>query len=174
LFDRANLRPGEHVLVHGGAGAVGSFAIQLARRHGAHVSATTSAANAELVRNLGAERVIDYRVSRFEECVRGVDVIFDSVGGDTLERSWSILNPGGRAVTIVSPAEGPTDPRVQQAFLIVEPNQKQLYEIARLLDEGSLRTVVDEVVPLERAPAVYAGLVPRQHRGKVVVAVETV
>ena len=171
LFDRAKLRPGERVLVHGGAGAVGIFAIQLARLHGARVIATTSSPNAELVTSLGAEQVIDYREQRFEECVNEVDVVFDTVGGETLERSWGILRPGGRMVTIVSTAEDSRDPRVKQAFFIVEPNQKQLVEIGDLLDDGRLRTVVDAVVPLWRAPEAYAGKEPRHHRGKVVVDV---
>jgi NADPH:quinone reductase-like Zn-dependent oxidoreductase len=171
LFDHARLQPGERVLVHGGAGGVGTFAVQLARQHGAHVITTTSAANADLARDLGAEAVIDYRAGRFEECAHTVDVVFDTVGGDTLERSWSILKPGGRLVTVVSEAESTTDPRIKQAFFIVEPNQKQLFGIADLLERGRLRTVVDEVVPLSRAPEIYAGSAPRRHRGKVVIEV---
>ncbi len=171
LFDHARLQPGERVMVHGGAGSVGTFAIQLARQHGAHVITTTSATNAELARDLGAEMVIDYRAGRFEESAGDVDVVFDTVGGDTLERSWRILKPGGRLVTVASTAESSTDPRLKQAFFIVEPNQKQLYMIANLLQQGRLRTVVDEVVPLSQAPEVYAGTAPRQHRGKVVIEV---
>jgi NADPH:quinone reductase-like Zn-dependent oxidoreductase len=173
LFDRAKLQPGERVLVHGAAGAVGTFAVQLARMHGAHVTATTSAPNIELIKNLGALQVIDHHVFRFEDCVNGVDVVFDTVGGEVLDRSWSTLGPGGRLVTIASPAEGVADARIKQAFFIVEPNQKQLFEIADLLDAGRLRTVVDTVVPLSRAPEAFAGRVPRQHRGKVVVAIAT-
>ncbi|SPF56131.1 Alcohol dehydrogenase, zinc-binding domain protein (fragment) [Candidatus Sulfopaludibacter sp. SbA4] len=171
LFDRARLRPGERVLVHGGAGAVGIFAIQLARLHGARVIATTSSPNAELVISLGAEQAIDYREQRFEEFVNEVDVVFDTVGGETLERSWGILKPGGRMVTIASTADDSLDPRVREAFFIVEPNQKQLVEIGDLADDGRLRTVVDAVVPLWRAPEAYAGQAPRHHRGKVVVDV---
>lgn len=173
LFDRARLQPGERILVHGGAGAVGIFVIQLARLHGAHVTATTSASNVEFVEKLGAERVIDYRARRFEECVKDLDVIFDTVGGETLERSWGVLKPGGRMVTIASAAEGSADSRVKQAFFIVEPNQKQLFEIADLLDAQRIRTVLDAVIPLSQAPEAYVGKLPRLHRGKVVVAVAT-
>lgn len=169
LFERARLQPGERVLVHGGAGAVGTFAIQLARLHGADVIATTSDANIDLVKKLGASHAIDYRTSRFEEFVKDMDVVFDTVGGTTLERSWRTLKSGGRLVTIVSAAEDSTDPRMQQAFFIVEPNQKQLYAIADLLDSGRLRTVLDAVVPLASAPDVYAGKVARLHHGKMVV-----
>ena len=171
LFDHAKLQPGEIVLVHGGAGAVGVFAIQIARLHGARVIATASARNRDLVSSLGAERVIDYRESRFEECVKGLDVVFDTVGGETLQRSWSLLKPHGRMVTVVSTAAESSDPAVKQAFFIVEPNQKQLYEIACLLDAGRLRPVVDSVIPLSQAPDVIAGKVPKQGRGKLVIGI---
>jgi NADPH:quinone reductase-like Zn-dependent oxidoreductase len=85
-----------------------------------------------------------------------MDVVFDTVGGETLERSWAVLKPCGRIVTVVSTAEQSTDPRVKEAFFIVEPNQKQLVEIAALLDGGQLRTVVDTVIPLSQAPEAYA------------------
>lgn len=171
LFDHARLQPGERVLVHGGAGAVGTIAIQMARMHGAHVAATISAANAEFVTRLGAEQAIDYHRQRFEECVHNVDVVFDTVGGETLERSWAVLGPGGRLVTVVSSAESSADPRVKQAFFIVEPNQKELYAIADLLDSGRIQTVVDTVLPLSQAREAYTARTPGPHRGKVVVAI---
>ncbi len=171
LFDRARLQPGERVLVHGGAGGVGIFAIQLARLHGAHVIATASGRNRGFVADLGAEQVIDYRTSRFEDSAQGVDVVFDTVGGETLDRSWAVLNSNGRVVTTASTAAQSADVRVQRAFFIVEPNQKQLAEVAALLDAGRLRTVVGKVIPLSQAPAAYAGSLPRPDRGKLVVAV---
>jgi NADPH:quinone reductase-like Zn-dependent oxidoreductase len=172
LFDRARLQPGERVLVHGGAGTVGVFAIQLAHFRGAHVIATASARNLEFVSRLGAEQVIDYRAVRFEETVRDIDVVFDTVGGETLERSWGVLKPGGRMVTIAANSEGTTDERTKRAFFIVEPNQKQLTEIGDMLDAGTLQPVLDAVVPFAQAPAAYAGLVrQRLGRGKLVVAV---
>ncbi|HUA19386.1 MAG TPA: NADP-dependent oxidoreductase [Bryobacteraceae bacterium] len=171
LFDHAKLHPGERVLIHGGAGSVGVFAIQLARLHGAHGIATASAHNLDFVSRLGAEQVMDYHKERFEDHAKQVDVVLDMVGGETLERSWSVLKPGGRMVTVASAAAGSSDPRVQKAFFIVEPNQKQLTEIAGLLDNGQLRTVVDTVIPLAQAPAAYAGRLPRQGRGKMVVSV---
>ena len=102
LFDRARLQAGERVLVHGGAGAVGVYVVQLARLHGAHVVATASGADAAFVRELGAEQVIDYQAAKFEQIVTGMDVVFDTVGGETLQRSWSVLKTHGRMVTIVS------------------------------------------------------------------------
>jgi NADPH:quinone reductase-like Zn-dependent oxidoreductase len=170
LFDRAQLQKGEQVLIHGAAGSVGIFAVQLARYRGAHVIATASKSNAEFVSSLGAERVIDYQASRFEDSVKDMDVIFDTVGGETLERSWSVLSPQGRMVTVVSEAAETTDERVRRAFFIVEPSQKQLIEVGCLLDAGSLRPVVGAVVPLAEAPGVYAGKMPKS-RGKLVVTI---
>jgi NADPH:quinone reductase-like Zn-dependent oxidoreductase len=171
LMDRARLRSGETVLVHGGAGAVGVFAIQLAHLHGARVITTVSARNADFVRNLGADEVIDYQTTPFDEVVRGVDVVFDTVGGDTLDRSWNLLNRDGRLVTIVSSAENTADERIGKAFFIVEPNQMQLSVIADLLESRRLRPVLDAVVPLCQAGNAYMGRLERRSRGKVVVEV---
>jgi NADPH:quinone reductase-like Zn-dependent oxidoreductase len=171
LFDRAKLQPGERVLVHGGAGSVGIFAVQLAHRHGAHVITTVSAANAKLVQDLGANEVIDYKTSRFEDRVQNVDVVFDTAGGDTLDRSWSVLKPGGRLVTIVSGLPENAEQRVKDAFFIVELNQQQLLEVATLLDEGKLKTFVNAVVPFKKASLAYDGSVPvKRGYGKVVIA----
>lgn len=171
LFDHARLQPGERVLIHGGAGAVGVFAVQLARMHGAQVAATASGRNFAFVASLGAGQVIDYNLQRFEDVVKDVDVVLDTVGGETLQRSGTVLKPGGRLVTIVSPEPDSPDPRVRGAFFIVEPNQKQLSELAELLDTGKLRPVVDTVVPLSQAPEAYAGKVQRHGRGKLVIEI---
>ena len=171
LFDHARLQAGERVLVHGGAGAVGVFVVQLARLHGAHVIATASERNADFVSGLGAEQVIDYRASRFEGYVGTVDVVFDTIGGETLERSWAVLKPRGRMVTIAAGGEETQDSRVKQAFFIVEPSQKQLSLIGELLAAERLRPVPDTVVRLPEAPRAYAGRVERSGRGRVVVAV---
>ena len=170
LFDRAELKAGETLLVQGGAGAVGIFVIQLAHRHGARVIATASGKNRDFVLNLGADEVIDYQKQRFEDRVKDVDVVFDTVGGETLERSWRVLKPQGRLVTVASTSEDANDPRVKQAFFIVEPNQKQLFEIADLLDAGTLRPVLDCVIPISKAAGVFAGTAPRKGRGKLVIA----
>ena len=172
LFERAKTQPGERVLIHGAAGAVGLFAVQLAHLHGAYVIATASARNTEFVNRLGADEVIDYQTARFEEQVEKVDIVFDGVGGETRERSWAVLKPGGRMVTIAADSEGTTDQRVQEAFFIVEPNQKQLRELAKLLDAGKLKTFVSAVVPLEEASVAYSGAVrDKRGYGKVVIAI---
>jgi NADPH:quinone reductase-like Zn-dependent oxidoreductase len=173
LFDRAKLQPGERVLVHGGAGAVGIFAVQLARSRGAHVIATVSAQNVEFVRELGANEAIDYKAAPFEEKAREVDVVFDAVGGETLQRSWAVLKANGRLVTIAASSEAPPDDRTKQAFLLVKPNREQLIQIGELLDAGDLRPIVDTVLPFSEASEAYTGNLRKKGRGKLVVAVHT-
>jgi NADPH:quinone reductase-like Zn-dependent oxidoreductase len=171
LFDRAKLQPGERVLVHGGAGSVGIFAMQLAHLHGAQVIVTVSTTNAKLVAELGADEIIDYKISRFEDRIQKVDVVFDTVGNDTLDRSWSVLKPGGRLITIASELPDNAEQRVKDAFFIVEPNQQQLLEVANLLDQGTLKTFVNAVVPFAEASTAYSGAVSNKRGyGKVVIA----
>lgn len=172
LFEHCRLKAGERVLVHGGAGGVGVFAVQLARWRGAHVIATTSAHNLNFVCSLGADQAIDYHATPFEQAVRDVDVIFDTVGGETLDRSWSVLKPGGRLVTIAAQSEALTEPRGREAFFIVEPSQEQLAEISSLLDAGFLRAFVEAVFRLDQAPAAYARAKRGGMRGKVILRVE--
>jgi len=172
LFGRAKLRAGERVLIHGAAGAVGLFAVQLAHLHGAYVIATASARNADFVRKLGAVEVIDYQTSRFEDQVGKVAVVFDGVGGETLDRSWSVLRSGGRLVTIAAVSESTTDRRVKNAFFIVEPDQKQLIAVSKLLDAGTLKAFINAVVPLDKASDAYNKVLSeKQGYGKAVVAV---
>jgi NADPH:quinone reductase-like Zn-dependent oxidoreductase len=172
LFDRARLQSGERVLVHGGAGSVGLFAIQLAGIHGAQVTTTASARNLEFVKQLGAERAVDYHAGPFEKAILPVDVVFDTVGGETLRRSWSVLKPDGRMITIAPDSGTSSDERVKRAFFIVEANQEQLIRVGQMLDAGKLRTEIDAVLPLSQAAEAYAGtLKQRRGRGKLVIAV---
>ncbi|MEO8658221.1 MAG: NADP-dependent oxidoreductase [Bryobacteraceae bacterium] len=170
LFDHASLQPGERLLVHGGAGSVGLFAVQLGRHRGAHVIATASARDSGFVTGLGAQQVIDYRKGRFEESVGKVDVVLDTVGGQTLERSWGVLNPGGRLVTVAADEE--KTERAKKVFFIVEPNASQLRAIADLLQTGQMRTSVAAVVPFSMAADAYVGRVEKSGPGKLVVDVE--
>jgi NADPH:quinone reductase-like Zn-dependent oxidoreductase len=172
LLSRANLQAGERILVQGGAGGVGIFAVQLARSRGAHVTSTASLRNFDFVRQLGAEEVIDYNADYFADNARRFDVVFDVIGGGTLERSWTLLKLGGRMITIAAQSEQQAEERVKQAFFIVEPNQQQLIEIGELLNSGRLQTVVDTVVPFSRASDAYTGkLATKRGRGKVVVQI---
>jgi len=174
LLERAKMRAGERVLIHGAAGAVGLFAVQLAHLRGAHVLATASAENSEFVKELGADEVIDYKTSRFEDYAQNIDIVFDSVGGETLSRSWAVLKPGGRMVTVAAQSEGVTDQRLKDAFFIVEANQNQLIEVAKLLEVETLKAFVGWIVPFEQAPAAYDGSPPNKHgNGKAVIVVSS-
>jgi NADPH:quinone reductase-like Zn-dependent oxidoreductase len=165
LFDRAQLRQGERVLIHGGAGTVGLFAIQLAHKTGAYVITTASSEHFDFVQRLGAQQVIDYRTEPFQKTVKDLDVVFDTVGGSTLRGSWDLLNPGGRAVTIAATSEGTKDERTEKAFFIVEPDRKQLVEIAKLVEAGDLQLFISAVIPFDQASAAYTGKL-RQTRGR--------
>jgi NADPH:quinone reductase-like Zn-dependent oxidoreductase len=146
---------GERVLIHGAAGGVGVLAVQLARWRGARVTGTASRANLEFVRGLGADEVIDYQATRFEHVVRDIDVVFDTVGGETLERSWGVIKPGGRVVSIPASVAGAADERTRAAFFIVEPSRSQLEEIGWLIDSGAIRPIVGGVFPLADARQAY-------------------
>ena len=171
LFDRCNLQPKERALIHGGAGGVGLFAVQLAHWRGAHVLATASSQNVDFVRSLGADEVIDYKAARFESVARDVDVVFDAVGGETLDRSWGVLGPNGRLATIAAQSEGTRDERARNAFFIVEPKRDQLGRVAQLIDAGILRVYVAEVFELGAVREAYAAGRRGSKRGKIVLKV---
>lgn len=155
LFDHGKLQPGQKVLIHGGAGGVGSFAIQLAAWHGAFVATTVSEANVGFVQQLGAKKIIDYRKSKFEEVASDVDLIVDLVGGDILKRSFNAIKNGGRVVTVAASSESAEAERVKEAFFIVEAKREQLVELAKLIDTGVIRPIASEVLPLEAADQAY-------------------
>ncbi|UVT14663.1 MAG: NADP-dependent oxidoreductase [Nitrospira sp.] len=155
LIDHAHLSAGQRVLIHGAAGGVGSVAVQIARYQKAHVTVTASAANADFVKALGADEVIDYRITPFETVIRDVDVVLDTIGGDTRDRSWGVLRKGGRLVTIAADAEGAQEQRVRDAFFIVEPNRNQLMNIPHLIDIGVLRPVAGSVFAMEHFRQAY-------------------
>jgi NADPH:quinone reductase-like Zn-dependent oxidoreductase len=155
LIDHAHLSAGQRVLIHGAAGGVGSMAVQLARRQRAYVIATASAANTDLVKVLGADEVIDYQSRPFETVVKDIDVVLDTVGGNTRDRSWGVLRKAGRLVTIAADAEGTQEPRVRDAFFIVEPNRKQLIDISHLIDSGAVQPVVGAIFPMENVRQAY-------------------
>lgn len=173
LFDYGHLHPGYRVLVHGGAGSVGLFAVQLANLHGAHVIATASGRDTAFANRLGAAKIIDYHSTRFEDVLHEpFDIIFDTVGGDMLLRSLRLLKPGGCAVTVSSTNENSSDERIRRAFFIVTPNQRQLMEIAHWLDTGKLRTWVKSALPLFMANDAYSGDVTAPSHGKTVIVID--
>jgi len=173
LFDAAGLAAGQRVLIHAAAGGVGSLAVQLAKGKGAHVIGTAAAHNHDFLRKLGADQVVDYDTERFEDAVQPVDVVLDTIGGDTQERSWQVLKPGGILVSVVSPPLAATAAvhGVRQAFVFTQPNAGQLAELARLADAEKLKAIVETVLPLSDATRGQE-LSARGHtRGKIVLRV---
>jgi NADPH:quinone reductase-like Zn-dependent oxidoreductase len=155
--------------VHGALGGVGHFAVQLAKSRGGHVIAPVSVENLDAARELGADEVIDSAEGRFEDVVDPVDLVFDTVGGDRLERSPAVIRPGGRLVSVAE--EPPREEEISTAYFVVEPNREQLVELARLVDRGDLRPKIDKVFPLADARKAFERSMSRAGRGKVVLRV---
>jgi NADPH:quinone reductase-like Zn-dependent oxidoreductase len=153
LFNYADLQPGQAILIHAASGGVGMFAVQLAKWKGAYVIGTTSAANIDFVRSLGADQVIDYTATPFEQVVKDVDVVLDNIGGDTQERSYSVLKPGGILVaTPVPPNAQEAQKRGVRAEMVNgKISTALLKEIANLLDSGQVKTVVTQTFSLSEA-----------------------
>jgi NADPH:quinone reductase-like Zn-dependent oxidoreductase len=173
LFDTADLQPGQTVLIHAAAGGVGSFAVQLAKWKGARVIGTASAANHGLLRELGADELIDYTAARFEEVARGVDVVLDTIGGDTLERSWGVLRPGGVLVSVVAQPDEATAAQhgVRGASIFIQPDKSRLVKLAELIDAGHVRPEVSAVLPLAEARQAQELSQSGHVRGKIVLRV---
>ncbi|MCK1715683.1 MULTISPECIES: NADP-dependent oxidoreductase [unclassified Bradyrhizobium] len=197
LVELAELKKGQKVLIHAGSGGVGTLAIQLAKHLGAMVATTTSTANVELVRSLGADVIIDYKRQDFEKVLSGYDVVLNSLDGDTLQKSLSVLKPGGKLISI----SGPPDPdfakdqglnwllrqvvrllsfrirskakrrRVSYSFLFMRANGDQLGQIASLIKAGIIRPVVDRIFPFEATNDALAYIETGRSRGKVVVKI---
>ncbi|MGB8420291.1 NADPH:quinone reductase [Burkholderia sp. GAS332] len=198
LIEMAKLKKGQKVLIHAGSGGVGAFAIQLAKHVGATVATTTSTANVDWVKGLGADIVIDYRKNDFEKILKDYDVVLNSLGNDTLKKSLQVLKPGGRLISI----SGPPDPafakehgassflrlvmrllsyrirksakrrRVNYSFLFMKASGKQLREIATLIESGAIRPVVERIFPFESTKEAMAYVETGRAKGKVVVKVK--
>ncbi|MDX0312567.1 zinc-binding dehydrogenase [Sinorhizobium meliloti] len=198
LVDRAQIKPGQKVLIHAGSGGVGTFAIQLAKHLGATVATTASAANAAMVRELGADVVIDYRSQKFEDELSGYDVVLNSLDAATLEKSLKVLKPGGKLISI----SGPPDPAfaraqglnvvlrlvlrllsagirrkakragVDYSFLFMRADGGQLDRITKLIKDGTIRPVVDRTFPFEKLNDAFAYIETGRAKGKVVVTLK--
>jgi NADPH:quinone reductase-like Zn-dependent oxidoreductase len=171
LFDRGGVAAGQRVLIHAAAGGVGSFAVQFAHAAGATVIATASAANAHYLRDLGAAQVIDYRETRFETVLQGIDVVIDLVGGDTQARSYGVLRPGGTLVNawgaiMQDKADAASARGIKVA---VRPDRDQLTEIGRRLAVGELRTRIAATFPPDRAAEAFELSKAAHVRGKLVI-----
>jgi NADPH:quinone reductase-like Zn-dependent oxidoreductase len=173
LFDHGRLEVGQRVLVHGAAGGVGHLAVQLAHHHGAHVIATASAANADWVRALGADQVIDDTATPFEDAVDELDLVFDTAGGDRLQRSAAVVRLGGRLVSVAeAPPQAAASRRgITAVYFVVEPNREQLVALAALVDAGNVRPEIDKVFSLADAKAAFERSTTPGRRGKIVLSV---
>ena len=173
IEETLKLRAGETILIHGGAGGVAGFAIQLAKRIGARVISTASAANHEYVRRLGADLVIDYRTQDFAQLVSGCDAVFDTAGGDVTARSFGVLRPGGRLASVAAGMQAPESPRADVTSLRpkVGRDRGHLERIAALLVEGALRLPEITVFALSQAVAAHRVSEARHLRGKLVLKV---
>ncbi|MBR2119153.1 MAG: NADP-dependent oxidoreductase [Afipia sp.] len=195
LVERAGLKKGQKVLVHAGSGGVGTIAIQLAKHLGATVATTTSTANVDLVRSLGADVVIDYKKQDFEKVLSGYDVVLNSLDGDTLQKSLNVLKPGGKLISI----SGPPDPhfakelglnwflqqvmrllsfgirrkakgrQINYLFLFMRASGEQLSQITSLIEAGIIRPVLDRAFPFQATNEAMAYIETGRSKGKVVV-----
>jgi NADPH:quinone reductase-like Zn-dependent oxidoreductase len=198
LVERANVQPGQKVLIHAGSGGVGTYAIQLAKHLGATVATTTGTTNMRWVKELGADVVIDYKTQRFDKELSGYDVVLDSQGGETLTRSLTVLKPGGLAIGIA----GPPDPAfaaqlgkrvpllpvmallslktrraakrlgVRYSFLFMRADGAQLGQIAALIEAGTLRPVIDRTFPFDQTPDALTYVQAGRSKGKVLISTE--
>lgn len=173
LFDTADLRPGQTVLIHGGSGGVGTMAIQLAKWKGARVIATASTRNQEYLKELGADVTVDYTTQRFEDFARDVDVVLDAVGGETRDRSIPCVKKGGILITIAGPAafEKAREAGIRTTNMVVERRGEDLRQIGRLIDSGDLRVVVSQTLPLSEAAKAHEMIEAKHTRGKIVLVV---
>jgi len=197
LVERANVRPGQTVLIHAGSGGVGTFAIQLAKHLGATVATTTGTTNVEMVKRLGADIVVDYKKERFEDVLRDVDVVLDTLGPETVAKSFRVMKPGGTLVSI----SGPPDPAfarefglgwpleqamrllswrirrqarqhgVSYSFLFMRPDGEQLRQITALVEAGAIQPVIDQVFPFAQTQEALAYVETGRAKGKVVIQV---
>lgn len=173
LIETAKLTRGMRVLVHGGAGALGSIAVQLAHHHGAHVTATASGAGVDLVRSLGADEVINYRQQHFQDVVKNADVVLDTLGGATQDASWAVLKTGGILVSTVAPpsAERAAAAGVRGMFVFTPPRGTVLAQLAALVDAGQLRLLVGQEFALADAAKAHTAGESGTSRGKMILQV---
>jgi len=172
LFEQGNLRAGQSVLIHGPAGGVGTFAVQLARLAGAHVIATTSAANTELITSLGAEKVIDYKSEDFSKILKDIDLVFDTIGGETQKKSWAIIKKGGTLVSTVGADENAAkEHNVTAKQYMVDSSGGRLCVITGLVDARKLKVIIDKKFTLTDIKEAHALSETGHAKGKIIVTV---
>ena len=172
LYEFAKLEAGERALIHAGSGAVGQFAIQLAKLRGAYVYTTTSSRNTELVKSLGADQTIDYNKEDFSE-LKDIDVVFDTIGGDTQANSWKTLKKGGRLVSVTENPDQAiaTKHGVSASFCFVQPNREQLEKLAELADAGKLKVNIDSEFKLDQVAEAHDRSETGRAQGKIIINV---
>jgi len=173
LIDTAKLQSGQTVLIHGGSGGVGSLAVQIAKARGAKVIATASTANQETLKQLGVDQAIDYTQTNFEEQVKDVDVVLDTVGKDTLARSYGVVKKGGIVVTIAGKPDQPEAEKrgIRVAGMRTEPKAETLEELTKLAEAGKLKPIISQVLPLSEGAKAQEQVATRHTRGKIVLKV---
>lgn len=172
LFEHGKLRRGQRVLLHAANGGVGHFALQFAVNCGAETFATCSAADVNLVRDLGAAKVIDYQTQRFENEIRDLDLVLDLIGGETRERSWKTLKAGGILVSTLPQPIPPKGLNLSGREVIVYPNPEELHTIASLLESGEARVEIDRAFPLAECRTAHCHLEEEHSRGKTVLLLD--
>ena len=173
LFDHGGLKAGQRVLIHGGAGGVGHFAIQFAKAKGAWVATTVAGQDIDLVRKLGADQPIDYKTGKFEDVLKDIDLVYDLIAGDTQQRSFAVLKEGG---TLISTLQNPDQAELARkhargAHYMAKPDAGELEEIARLIDDGKVKVIVNAIYPLDEAARAHAHMEHDHIAGKVVLQV---
>lgn len=174
LVSKGNIKAGDKVLIHAGSGGVGTFAIQIAKHFGAFVATTTSGKNADLVKELGADLVIDYTTEKFEDQLSDYDLVIDTIGGETLARSFEVLKQGGTMVSVKGQDnEGRAEKYgVQFEWFFMSPDGEMLTELARLISAGTVKTVIDSTYPMDQAADAFDKLATGRAVGKIVVTVK--
>lgn len=174
LVEKAKLDAGQTVLIHGGSGGVGSFAVQIAKARGAKVLATASTRNQEALKQLGVDQPIDYTTTKFEEVAKDVDVVLDTVGGETLVRSYDVVKKDGIIVSIVGPPkkEELSKRGIRGEIFLARPNSEMLSEIGKLIDAGKIKPLVSQVLPLAEAAKAHQQIETGHTRGKIVLKVD--
>ncbi len=174
IVTKGNLQKGQKVLIHAGSGGVGTLAIQMAKHLGAEVATTTSARNFELVKNLGADVVIDYKTQKFEEELSGYDLVFDMMGGKTLDKSFKVLKKGGRLVSI----KGQDTQKLAEQYgvhfetFFMWSSGEMLSQLAQLISDGVLKPVIDRTYPIDQTQEAYDYIQTGRTKGKIVIRVK--
>ncbi|RAL24098.1 NADP-dependent oxidoreductase [Thermoflavimicrobium daqui] len=174
LIDFADIKNGERVLIHAGAGGVGSFAIQLAKAQGCWVATTCSTKNVEFVQSLGADKVIDYKKEDFTVSLKDIDVVFDTLGGDIQKQSYQVLKEGGRLVSITTRPneELAKEKNIKTGYVFLEPNGEQLAKIANLIEKGQIHPVIGTILRLEEIKEAHRLSETGHTKGKIVLRVK--